>query len=441
MSFTRPRRWLRRHLPHAGAGRVRVANGSSSAADPHTAGLQAATRNICARHGVPTPTFLVALLLPVCLGLIVAAHAGAAAAAPASTTSLPPTTTSSIYLYGEARSQVDSLTGQAGQVQAQINALDDQLEKATETYNQFQVKLDQLNVRMADLRRELQKAQSAHDARVKALEERIVGVYKNGGRDQLLRILLLADGVDDLVGRVRVVSELASQDQRLLDNLQDSTNDINAILQQIDEHKKEELAIRKQMDDQRAAIEAKLAERKSALSGISNEIAQVIERERIRQQQEQQLLRERLLGLLNGGQAYSGPLPQNSNAVLNQLVQTAAAYMGIPYVWAGDRPSTGFDCSGFTQFVYAQHGVDLPHYSGYQAQMGVPVDLKDIQAGDLVAFGFPVHHVGIYIGDGLFINAPRTGDVVKIEPLAGRNNLSAVRRFVLTERVGPPAVR
>ena len=80
--------------------------------------------------------------------------------------------------------------------------------------------------------------------------------------------------------------------------------------------------------------------------------------------------------------------------------------MGIPYVWGGSKPSTGMDCSGFTRYVFKQHGVNLPHYSGYQAQMGVPVTLADIQPGDLLAFGFPVHHVGIYIGDGLFIHTP-----------------------------------
>ncbi len=92
------------------------------------------------------------------------------------------------------------------------------------------------------------------------------------------------------------------------------------------------------------------------------------------------------------------------------------------------------------QYVFAQHGISLPHYSGFQAQMGTPVDASSIMAGDLLAFGVPVHHVGIYIGDGLFIHAPRTGDVIRIAPLSERTNLSAVRRFVLQERLGPPAV-
>jgi len=119
-------------------------------------------------------------------------------------------------------------------------------------------------------------------------------------------------------------------------------------------------------------------------------------------------------------------------------VETAAAYLGIPYQWGGKRPSTGFDCSGLTKWIYAQHGVELAHWSRDQSEMGAPVDPSAIKTGDLVAFGNPVHHVGIYVGDGNFIHAPRTGDVVRIQSLSTRKDLSAVRRFPLVARVDAP---
>jgi cell wall-associated NlpC family hydrolase len=67
--------------------------------------------------------------------------------------------------------------------------------------------------------------------------------------------------------------------------------------------------------------------------------------------------------------------------------------------------------------------------------MGIPVDPSDMQPGDLLAFGFPVHHGGIYIGDGLYIHTPRE---VKISRLSARNDLAAIRRFPIELRVGPP---
>ncbi len=183
-----------------------------------------------------------------------------------------------------------------------------------------------------------------------------------------------------------------------------------------------------------------MAERENALEGIDSEVRAIIEAEAARQEQERQKLEKALEAMLNGGQIYDGPLPQTDSEVLSQVLETAAYYMGIPYVWAGDRPSTGFDCSGFTQYVFGQHGVYLPHYSGFQAQMGLPVTPEEIMPGDLLAFGCPVHHVGIYVGQGLFIHAPRTGDVIRVSHLSEKNNLAAIRRFPLQPRMGEPSV-
>ena len=100
------------------------------------------------------------------------------------------------------------------------------------------------------------------------------------------------------------------------------------------------------------------------------------------------------------------------------VVGIAMRYLGVPYRWGGASPSTGFDCSGFTMYVFAQIGVSLPHYTGSQYQMGSPVSRDQLQAGDLVFFN-GLGHMGIYIGGGNFIHAPHTGDVVKISSMTG----------------------
>ena len=92
-------------------------------------------------------------------------------------------------------------------------------------------------------------------------------------------------------------------------------------------------------------------------------------------------------------------------------------YLGIPYVWGGASPVSGFDCSGFIMYVYAQVGVSLPHHAASQYNYGVPVSSDDLQPGDLVFFN-GLGHAGIYIGGGQFIHAPHTGDVVKISSLS-----------------------
>jgi cell wall-associated NlpC family hydrolase len=97
-------------------------------------------------------------------------------------------------------------------------------------------------------------------------------------------------------------------------------------------------------------------------------------------------------------------------------VGIALQYLGVPYVWGGSSPSTGFDCSGFVMFVFSQLGVSLPHNAAAQYAYGVPVPRDQLAPGDLVFFD-GLGHVGIYIGGGQFVHAPHTGDVVKISSL------------------------
>jgi cell wall-associated NlpC family hydrolase len=101
------------------------------------------------------------------------------------------------------------------------------------------------------------------------------------------------------------------------------------------------------------------------------------------------------------------------------VVSLAMQYLGIPYKWGGASPTTGFDCSGLVQYVYAQVGISLPHYtvSQWNYPGAVPVPKNQLQPGDLVFFN-GLDHVGIYIGYGDFIDAPHTGADVEIDSLS-----------------------
>lgn len=95
------------------------------------------------------------------------------------------------------------------------------------------------------------------------------------------------------------------------------------------------------------------------------------------------------------------------------VMQAAGSMIGHPYRWGGESPG-GFDCSGLVRWSFATSGRSLPHSSGAQRAATTAIPAAEAVAGDLVFFGSPVHHVGIYMGNGLMIHSPRSGDVVKI---------------------------
>jgi cell wall-associated NlpC family hydrolase len=97
-----------------------------------------------------------------------------------------------------------------------------------------------------------------------------------------------------------------------------------------------------------------------------------------------------------------------------------------PYVWGAAGPNS-YDCSGLVMWAYQKVGISLPHYTGDQWTAGTHVSRKDMRPGDLVFFYSDLHHMGIYIGGGMMVHAPRTGDVVRVVPLGNRPFAGAVR--------------
>lgn len=125
----------------------------------------------------------------------------------------------------------------------------------------------------------------------------------------------------------------------------------------------------------------------------------------------------------------------HNSATGQAIVDTAMRFQGTPYVWGGTSPTEGFDCSGFVYYVYGLHGYTLNRVAQAMYYNGVAVDLNDLQPGDILLFGSSVYniwHAGLYVGNGIFIHSPHSGQVVSTQALSDTYGmrLVAARRIV-----------
>jgi cell wall-associated NlpC family hydrolase len=321
---------------------------------------------------------------------------------------------------------------QARSVLEQIRGIDSQLAHAIEDYNLANVRLAKIEDELTANARHLQLAKSSLKGAQRHLSERLVSLYVNGDDASAMEVLLGAESLDDLLNRLDAVERVSSQDTRVLRQVQAFKREVQqrkVKLKQARVAQKQEVANRAA---RRASIEGQLQERQSLLASIQNEIATLQAAEARRQARLEAAARERVAALSQRRQVQSldtsaepvaetevaapevaGPAPA---ARYGGVVGIAMQYLGVPYRWGGADPS-GFDCSGFSMYVFAKVGVSLPHHAASQYGMGTPVSKSELQAGDLVFFN-GLGHMGIYIGGGQFIHAPHTGDVVKISNLS-----------------------
>src|SRR3990170_62330 len=313
---------------------------------------------------------------------------------------------------------------QLTQVKDQINVLDKELEQATEAYNLSKTQLEQTQRELEKVRLDLKETKEDYDKQVKTFRTRINHIYKEGN-SQVLELLLDTQDFADFVLRIHFLVTLTKMDAEKTKKLRSQKEKIKQTEKELDGLRTEQLTVTKDLDQKRVEVETKLAERAVFLQNIDQRVKDLLGEENRQLSSEQQDLVQRIL-------QNTGDL--GINARPGSVVDTALQYLGIPYLWGSADPKVGLDCSGFTMNVYARHGVKLIQYSRTQYAQGTKVPLEEIIPGDLVFFGNPIHHVGMYIGAGYFIHSPKTGDFVKISRLSGYPEYAGAVRYPLINR-------
>ena len=314
---------------------------------------------------------------------------------------------------------VGSLQAQAKQVRAEVARLDLASQIAIEKYNVARSALDDLNVRLIETRRDLERAQLQLDVARSVLGERMADIYKNGGVS-VLDIMLNAGDFTEIDTQIDYFQQISQADEDTVAGIEALTERVGKLADQVEKDRAAALTREMDLRAKRTDVEDQLAQRRALLADLDARVKQLVEAQaRLEAAASQRLASAAGVDLES----------INGSAAQIALVKETMKYLGIPYVWGGASPSGGFDCSGLVLYVYAKFGVSFLHGATLQARQGTPVPLSSMQPADLVFFGDAsfYSHVGIYIGSGLFIEAPHTGDVVKVSKLDGRGCALACR--------------
>jgi peptidoglycan DL-endopeptidase CwlO len=321
-------------------------------------------------------------------------------------------------------SSLASKEAQAQRVLAQVRSLDSSLSRAIEAYNLANIQLERIENDLAENRVRLSIAKKNLSRAQSALARRLVTMYVSGSSNSTLEVLLGARSLDEVLSGIEAANRVSTQDANVLTQVKVFRAETRARAQRLKRARARQAQLVRERASRKASIESQLGERQRLLSSIKSEIARIQAAERARQAE---LARQAQARIERQSSFVAAPVvaPADSGqevvtaapARYGGVVGIAMRYLGIPYVYGGASPS-GFDCSGFIMYVYAQVGVSLPHNAAMQYGYGTPVDRSQLQPGDLVFFN-GLGHAGIYIGGGQFIHSPHTGDVVKISSLSG----------------------
>lgn len=312
----------------------------------------------------------------------------------------------------------------------QIQSLDGSLDHAVDAYNLANERLDAIQGDLNVNRVNLTIAADNHRTAQRVLAARMVAIYTSEESDSTLDVLVGSQSLEELLDGLETVSRVSEQDSKVLADVIGFRSEMRQARERLQKARGEQAQLVAERAAHKASIESQLGERQRLLSSIKSEIASIQAAERRRQAELERQARARLNApqplipelaaapsSSSSSPAPPSALPSPPPAKYGGVVGIAMQYLGIPYVYGGSTPS-GFDCSGFIMYVYAQVGVSLPHNAAAQYGHGTPVDRSQLQPGDLVFFN-GLGHNGMYIGGGQFIHSPHTGDVVKISSLSG----------------------
>jgi peptidoglycan DL-endopeptidase CwlO len=363
-------------------------------------------------------------LIPLVLALLVALAGGTAVgAAPA-----------------QPKAPDAALAAKAKALQAKLDAQHAEVERLAERLNATEDRRDRLQRRLDGLQARQRAAQKELDAAQAQLDEQARATYMSGPQ-WMLGELVGGTNPTDAMRRIPMQKAALEARAAIVTDVRIRKDEVDSLNERVAADLAEAQLVHKRQDDERRQVQRLATQLQQTLDKIDKQLAGYLEAEQARAEAAR---RAAWSGYMSGVGTIQSWL--QAGPVARAAVRWALAQLGDPYRWGATGPDS-FDCSGLTSSAYRAAGVSIPRVSRAQWGAGLHVQVDRLLPGDLVFYadnpGDPasIHHVGLYIGNGLMVHAPHTGDVVRVASIWRESYAGATRIVpgVITPGVpGPP---
>ena len=302
------------------------------------------------------------------------------------------------------------------QVQKQVDKLQNQVDQATEQYDQTRDRMKSMSVRLAAAKKQMQ-AQQVQIQRARRQVGLLASETYRRGQLSILD-LVLSDNPDSILAQAGYLPSLDDRQAAAMETLKQGEQNLLNTEALIKSQQRDAKAAQAKLRSSRSTIRKKLAAATAEINKLQGPARAALDAANQARNN---------AGLPSGGASAacaSGEANASSSAA-RTAITFACNQLGEPYHYGSYGPSE-WDCSGLTMESYAAAGITLPHSAEEQAGYGTRVSTSALLPGDLIFFDSPIGHVGIYLGAGLMIHAPHTGDVVRVASVYA-NPVAAVR--------------
>jgi peptidoglycan DL-endopeptidase CwlO len=333
-----------------------------------------------------------------------------------------------------------ALAAKARALQARLDAQNAEVERLAERLNATDDRRHRLQQRLARLRARQQSAQRELEEAQRRLDEQVRATYMNGPQ-WLLGELVGGTNPPDAMRRIPMEKAALEAQAAVVTQVRISKAEVDDLNERVATDLAEADLVHRRQAEERRQVQRLVAQLQATLDRIDQQLAGYLDAEQARSEAAR---RAAWSGYMSGVGSVQSWL--QAGPVARAAVRWALAQLGDPYRWGATGPDT-FDCSGLTSSAYRAAGVSIPRVSRAQWGAGPHVQLANLLPGDLVFYAdnpadpSTIHHVGMYIGNGLMVHAPHTGDVVRVASIWRESYAGATRIVpgVITPGLpGPP---